>query len=253
MSRLGIFASAISGNLGPVPPVSNPSLWLDANDATSFTYSSSNVISSWKDLSGNNRNFTQSTVASQPTRQTNVINSKPVVRFDGVNDALGTTDWVASNRTYFWVFRTPSSIAGGGSGSIALLAGANVFPIMVFGLGSQTGSISGEVISILGVSTGGAQIRGRYTTSTIAAGNYQMNITTDSSYASALRFNKTATSTTASPNGDLNVQTYPGNVAYAAGNDGLTWDAAEILIYDRVLSGSEITTVESYFTTKWGV
>ena len=253
MSRLGIYASQISGHLAPTPPVATPSLWLDASDAASFTYSSGSVISSWKDLSGNNRNFTQSTVASQPTRVTNVINSLPAVRFDGVNDSLGTSDWLASNRTYFWVFRTPSSIAGGGSGSIALLAGANSFPLMVFGLGAQTGSISGEVISILGVSTGGAQIRGRYTTSTISAGNYQMNVTTDSSYASALRFNKTATSTSVSPNGDLNSQTYPGYVAYTAGNDGLTWDAGEILIYDRVLSGSEITTVESYFTTKWGV
>src|SRR5215831_1084104 len=45
-------------------------------------------VSSWTDSSTNNNPAIQATSANQPTYHTNVVNGKPVVRFDGVNDWL---------------------------------------------------------------------------------------------------------------------------------------------------------------------
>jgi hypothetical protein len=237
----------------PTPPVATPSLWLDANLASSFTYSSSNVISSWADQSGNGRNATQATVANQPSLVASVINSKPVVRFDATNDALAWTEYnPGGDRSVFMVFRNASTITSSGSFAVMSSSGAN-FPMYVVGLGNQTGGISGEVFALLGVSSGGAQIKGQYNTSSVAAGNHQYNWTQNSSYAVSARFDKATLSLTTAPAGDFNSATYPGFIGVITGADGISLDVAEVLVYDRVLSGGEITTIESYFATKWGV
>jgi hypothetical protein len=237
----------------PTPPVATPSLWLDANLASSFTYSSSNVISAWADQSGNGRNATQSTVANQPTLVSSVINSKPVVRFDATNDALAWTEYnPGADRSVFMVFRNASNITSSGSFALMSSSGAN-FPMYVVGLGNQTGGISGEIFALLGVSSGGAQIKGQYSSASLNAGNHQYNWTQNSSYAVAARFDKATLSLTAAPAGDFNSATYPGFIGVITGADGISVDIAEVLVYNRVLSGGEISTIESYFATKWGV
>jgi hypothetical protein len=50
--------------------ISNLYLWLDADDASTFTYSSGTVVSQWNDKSANGYNATQATVANQPSRVT---------------------------------------------------------------------------------------------------------------------------------------------------------------------------------------
>ena len=251
-SSVSTASNSVTPLTPPTPPVATPALWVDANASTSFTYSSSNVISQWSDLSGNNRHLTQSTVSAQPTLVTNVINSKPVVRFDSVNDQLNWTEFAPANRTLFFVFRNASNITS--SGSFSFTSGSTSFPYYVLGAGNQTGSISGETLSILGVSTGGANIKGSSNSNTITAGNHQFNVTNSSTYVTAVRFDKSTLTMTPSPaQGDLASNTYPGYMSLITGSDGISLDIAEILIYDRVLSGSEITTVESYLTTKWAV
>ncbi len=63
------------------------SLWLDADDAGTLTLNG-NGVASWQDKSGNNRNATQGTAASQPTDTAAGLNGKHVVTFDGSDDFL---------------------------------------------------------------------------------------------------------------------------------------------------------------------
>jgi hypothetical protein len=76
-------------------------LWFDASQRASLFTASSGTgaitpagsVGFWGDLSGQggaNRNATQGSGTSQPTWQTNVINGKAVVRFDGSNDFVST-------------------------------------------------------------------------------------------------------------------------------------------------------------------
>lgn len=109
----GVLASSQKGGFPP-PPVAGYDLWLDGKDNTAFTFSSGNVVSSWLDKSGNSWNFSQSTVANQPTRDS----ASGLVTFDGSNDYIQAGSKFMDNmhnggeNTLFIVFK-PSSTNGG--------------------------------------------------------------------------------------------------------------------------------------------
>jgi hypothetical protein len=58
--------------------------WFDASAITGLNDGDGVVI--WTDLSGNLNHASQVTAENRPTYQTNELNGKPVVRFDGVDD-----------------------------------------------------------------------------------------------------------------------------------------------------------------------
>ena len=68
----------------PMPP---KTIWLDASDASTFTFSSGSAVSKWTDKSGNGYEFVQSTSANQPSRS-GMLNGLSTVVFDGSNDFL---------------------------------------------------------------------------------------------------------------------------------------------------------------------
>lgn len=74
---------------GPWTPADLPglALWLDPADASTFSFSSSSVVSEWRDKSGNGHHFSQATVTNQPVRGVGFggINS---VFFDGTDNYL---------------------------------------------------------------------------------------------------------------------------------------------------------------------
>jgi len=63
-------------------------LWVKADQISG---SDGMAVATWLDLSGKNNHLTQATSAYQPLLKTGIINGKPVVRFDGVNDYLDRT------------------------------------------------------------------------------------------------------------------------------------------------------------------
>ena len=69
--------------------VSGLSVWLDANDAGTFTFGTGSAVATWGDKSGNANHVTQATSGNRPTVQTAVLDSKDVVRFaQGSNQFL---------------------------------------------------------------------------------------------------------------------------------------------------------------------
>ena len=93
----------------------NLGLWLDASDASTFTYSSGSVVSQWNDKSGNNYHATQGTVADQPSR-TGTQNSLSTVVFDGTTDHMTCGDVLdvgLSNITMFAVVKKTSNVVAG--------------------------------------------------------------------------------------------------------------------------------------------
>ena len=85
-------------------------LWLDAGQITGLADGA--AVNTWADVSGLNRHASQATAASRPTYQTNEANTRPVVRFDGVNDILVNTPHVAISsaqpNTLFIVWKVDS-------------------------------------------------------------------------------------------------------------------------------------------------
>jgi hypothetical protein len=96
--------AALSGGgvVIPTTPTSGSAIWLDASDASTFTFSSGSVVSQWNDKSGNSRNFSQGTVANQPSR-TGSRNGLSTVVFDGTNDRMQATS-ATTNYTSWSLF-----------------------------------------------------------------------------------------------------------------------------------------------------
>ncbi|MHC4620469.1 MAG: hypothetical protein ACYTEQ_22205 [Planctomycetota bacterium] len=53
------------------------------------------TVAGWTDQTGNNLHASQATVGREPTLRLNVVNSLPVVRFDGVDDGLTTVAYTS--------------------------------------------------------------------------------------------------------------------------------------------------------------
>lgn len=66
----------------------------DSSAFTTFVGGGTGFVKTWYDQSGNSRNAAQATTANQPSIVLSVVNSKPVVRFDGTNDSLDTASVV---------------------------------------------------------------------------------------------------------------------------------------------------------------
>ena len=88
---------------------SNLNLWLAADQGV--TIPSGNAVSQWNDLSGNNNNASQVTLANRPSIYYNILNGKPVLRFNGSTTylSLGNTFNIFDSLTFFTVFTTQNN------------------------------------------------------------------------------------------------------------------------------------------------
>jgi hypothetical protein len=82
-------------------------LWLNADDATSFSLSGSDV-NSWNDYNGGGGALSQGTPALKPQRVAGAVNGRAVVRFDGVDDYLQHVS-AYGNHHAFVVFKVDST------------------------------------------------------------------------------------------------------------------------------------------------
>lgn len=115
MPILGIVAS--SRLKAPSEPVAGYNLWLDADHAASFTYSSGTSVSQWTDRSANAYAFTQATGTLQPNRN-GTQNGKTTVSFDAdrLVSTAASSVWKylhdGSTATVFIVCQDTTSSAG---------------------------------------------------------------------------------------------------------------------------------------------
>lgn len=112
--------SVVSESFNPTK-ISGLKLWLDASAKASLyqttggaeATANNDPVGQWRDLSGQNNNFSQSTAAARPLFQTNSINGLPTVKGDGVNDRLlaATSITGSSNFTVFSVMKMRTAAA----------------------------------------------------------------------------------------------------------------------------------------------
>jgi hypothetical protein len=244
---LNNIAGALGGGAVALSPVSGMAIWYDANDAGTFSYSSSNIISQWGDKSGNSRNATQATVASQPTRETSIINGLPIVRFDGSNDFLNFTNILNGDSTFtiFWVLR-PRNVSSGTyqpSFSSVTSPDADDGALHFINPSSQGASYPFQTTSWQTYDN---------TNTYVANTSYLMEFIADGSVFKVFR-NGTQEST------NKNVGSAPAYVTTRIANQNNpggrygAFDFGEILIYNTTLSGTDVTTNRNYLNAKWGL
>jgi len=213
--------------------------WYDASVLSSVTLTNG-FVSQWNDLSGNSRNLTQTTEANRPGTAT--INGRQAIDFDGSNDHLLTAS-EAMARTVFNVHLI--DVANVGQLIYSMNAGASpnqLWMSLVYSAANEYRSQSVAQSVNQGVSGGSRTANPR-----IAAFTFSGTASTGRLDGAALA-GTTATTGSNEPGIILGIRIISGTPSLP-----LDGKIGEHIIYNRVLSASEIATVERYLARKWGV
>lgn len=219
-------------------------LWLKAD---SLSLSDNDPISTWTDSSGNGNNAT-GTLTARPLYKTNIINSLPVVRFDGSNDNLVITDVngldLTGDQSIFVVMSTSDA-----TGAIVSHHNSGApFTGWTFAVGIITPANNNKLAYW---SNGkGSWVNDAGTTAANGSPHLASVIRTSGSIT--FYTDGTAGSTnTGHSNGSSSANIFLGQTA--DGLNVLAGDIAEILVYDSALSGGNLTNVKSYIAAKYAL
>lgn len=210
-------------------------LWLDAADDTTFSYSSGAVVSQWRDKSGLNNHVAQSTVANQPSRSS-TLNSRKIIVFDGSNDSLSTANSLDLSTTH-----------------------------TIFAIASQSvGSSDAGLVSINNTLNNGMTLHnasgyyayfgngGYYATSSITGStSYIFTKIFKGSSSTTRQIYLNGTSATSS--GTITSTDASGVIRLGQQTTYLNGTIAEVIIFNRELTATELKQVHTYLGQKWGI
>lgn len=218
-------------------------LWLDAT--TGINVSNGSNVSQWNDISGYNRHFTQASSSFQPTYDTSTFNSQPSLTTSGcVLERNANIMGTLASGTTMTVF-VVAEVASGNFWSIMF---TNWNDVTRFHFSHYDGSLTGPALYAggslqfwLGASsvTSGA----RLLTSFTYAGLNQLSTATVNQ--GLLSFTPTANLTNSSSSSTSMFSIGDWRSGYAARR------IAEIIVFDRVLNGTERGPIEKYLMNKY--
>jgi len=235
--------------LAPPSSINSNKVWLDAEYST-FVTNSGNAVEQWVDVLG--RGFaSQSTTASRPVLTPNLRASKPGVVFDGADDFLSFGN-------------ISSSFPSGATVVIAASIGAPVAS------GDTDYNIFTSLDSVLGRwrETTGSGTLGTFTSALQtgfpatmpSGGTYVFTVTANQASGLQMRTNSVVTATK-SNSPTVQVTYSPGSrytigaASTSAGAAGgfMTGTIFAIALFDQVLTGKELQSVEKYFSWRFGI
>ena len=229
--------------------ISGLRLWLDANAASTITQSGG-AVSQWNDKSRNGFNFTQATGSMQPLTSADSMNGKNVIKFDGTDDSLscntaGLMTLGQSANTLIVVYKFNAIPTGTGMRLVTGTpdGGSTRFGVLWYGTSSAVGGLNNTSFTfvssgISGANTSPSKLIHSYDGATTLSETYNNNTAgTGAGAATALLTNMLL-----------------GCVASGAGGaESLNGSIAEIIAYNKALSAGELTSINSYLSSKWGV
>jgi hypothetical protein len=197
-------------------------------------------VSQWSDLSGNGLHLTQSTEANRPS--TTTVNGLQAVDFDGTNDHLFTSTQ-ANARTVFNVHVL--DVANVAQTIYHTQSGSGLTDLRMHLLYSSANEYRSQSVAS-GVNQG---VSGGARTA-----NQRLTALTFSGTASTGRLDGAGLAGTTLATGSSQLGIWLG-IRNISGTLSLPLNGkiCEHIIYDRVLSAAEISTVEQYLSAKWGI
>jgi len=251
-TKLRILSGASPSSFYP-SDIAGLQLWLDASDASTLYQSSGGSLATsdgdpigyWGDKSGGLKNAVQASGTNKPALKLSILNSRPVVRFDGVNDFLSNSmQWANSAFTIITVTKRASGsnypafvseYSGTTDGYLAFgLDPSSYLSIHKTGLATSASNL---------VQTAGTFFIQSAQSSGISSGNISVEVKSNGVSASSA-----LTLTGLSTNSSTNFGASKNGTA-----DFLNGDIAEIIVYSSVLSAGNLASVFNYLREKWGV
>lgn len=238
------FNIASAGVIPPFSPIDISGLvsWHSAD--VGVTKDGSDYVSEWSDQSIEANNATQPTAANKPLWVDSILNSKPILRFDGVN--TGMLHEIASSPAYtFFIVVTPSSSKSAYEISLNMYSAAEIR----WGIGMGSDGTQGSGWCGVGAGTGLGNANDCLVNEwKIVA--YTKNVADGwNLYRNGSFIRNVA---------DTSIATYLGTKPMGIGaeyittpNYGLSGDIAEILIYNSVLSTTDRELVQTYLNEKY--
>lgn len=208
--------------------------WVVADDCAT------GQVATWPDRVSKLNNYTQATSGFQPICFANVIAGHNVVRFDGVDDFIGSfTSYplVSSSETTIFIVAKSAAVAN------RLMSYASS---VGSGRGYCFSGASGYTFNI-GTSPGGSASLGACTTTNF---NIITNYRTGTTLGSSVNNGAASTATNA------NIPLTDWAIIYLGGNPSLAWlscDIAEVIVYGNYLAASDIVLVNQYLSNKYGI
>jgi hypothetical protein len=223
----------------PTPPLSGMTLWVNGRNGIT---SGGGSVSAWADQSGSGNNFSQSTGSAQPTLSS--INGHTALAFNpsvfsSMSCAAGTAINNGSAWTIFAVWQFNGSVGYADYNNTIL----SVFAQILIGAdknGSNAEAYSFQQGTHVAVSGGPA-----------TSPHYSMHQQNGSTTMSVAIDGGTPATTTVGSIGNWNCD-YLGRNGVTTGSyfNGLI---GEVIAWNRALSSGEITTVQNFLHTNWGI
>ncbi len=206
----------------PLPEgVNDPQLWVSADDVNGSSHGG--TVSKWYDMSGRNRHMTSA--GGNMEWRTDQLNGLPSVFLDGGSDDYFSFSGLGNIRTVFWVIREVESPAG--TGPRFLLGNSGSYHFHRASAGGNIWDSTHASLCFNGTTKlRGVVIDGR---TTDMPTEYSIISVRTSGNASANSFAKDRTATDRGWHGDL----------------------CELIVYSRVLSGSEEVEVGNFLVDKY--
>ncbi|MBI9049611.1 MAG: hypothetical protein JEZ00_09340, partial [Anaerolineaceae bacterium] len=227
--------------LNPVLSISDAVIWLDASQM--YGYDDGDSVSYWEDLSGTGNNGIQTGPDNQPVYSTNEVNGNPALLFDGVSDYLNLDDlFIDADTTIILVAKNETQITGTSSQQRTILAGSQGNPLLTtsrqYSLGYKDSAIAGFNVylsSSQGIVTN-VEANEEYEFHEFRKSNSDAELYRNGELVGENVFSETISLLTGyTLGGDLSstARRYKGGIA-------------EILVYNRALTNSELDELESY-------
>ncbi len=237
--RLAIKAAAVLAGLLVLPltamaqPAASSKVWLRADVDVVV---SSTSVSNWLDQSGNGNNAWMTTASRRPTLVNGAINGLPLIRFGGAQSLILTTPVSHNQFTYFIVGKNSKptetfSMIFGPSGSLPnnQLRWEN---------GTQTLAVgTGNAMPSLVSSIGNTRI------------NHLLTVRYNGSTFSVYRNGSLISNFGLTTSGPWTL----GQIGAWYSSYFMTGDVAEIVMYDRALTSTELNTTTSYLMGKYAL
>lgn len=204
-------------------------------EATSLSLNDGDAVSTWTDGSGQGRDATQSSATLKPLYKTNIFGTKPALLFDGSNDLLNFSASGVPNFTVFQVYKPAAA-----NYSVATITWCAA-------TGNRSGfALNGTDRHITTFNSAGSETNNKIMGSPALIGNTKHVICWTYNGTTLVARDNGATLSNSSVDGGF------GNT------NGIGWSynyfngyLAALVVYDRVLGSTEISSSEQYLNNKY--